>query len=53
MRVITYIIHNHIIVIILPVARPPSRTAIAPVTGFQTGSGQTGFLQKCRNIPKL
>ena len=20
-------------------------------TGFQTGSGQTGFLQKCRNIP--
>ena len=21
------------------------------VTGFQTGSGQTGFLQKCRNIP--
>ena len=20
-------------------------------TGFQTGSGQAGFLQKCRNIP--
>ena len=23
------------------------------ITGFQTGSGQTGILQKCRNIPQL
>ena len=30
-----------------PVPGAPS----LPFTGFQTGSGQTTFLQKCRNIP--
>ena len=32
-------------------SRLRSRLAGATLTGFQTGSGQTGFLQKCRNIP--